>query len=100
MKTPSLAIAVTTSGKHVVLYCGDDAGKAKDQYAANTTNPDFAGLFLIVRPDYTRRAHPKDSKAREIAAAKAREDAAAKAGAEAEVAKTKVDDQPRRKADK
>lgn len=98
MKTPSLAIAVTTSGKHVVLYCGDDAGKAKEQYSANTINQDFAGLFLIVRPDYTRRARPAESKAREVAAAKAKEESAAKA--EAEAAKTKADEQPKRKATK
>lgn len=103
MKTPSLAIAVTTAGKHVVLYCGDDAGKAKEQYSANTTNPDYAGMFLLLRPEFTRRARPAESKAREVAAAKAKAEAEAKAKAEAEKSADndeKPTEQPKRKATK
>ena len=101
MKTPSITVAVTTAGKHVVLYCGDDAGKAKECYSASATNPDFDGLFLIVRPDYTRRSHPRDSHMRELAAKKAAEGAAkAKAEVEAKAREQSEADQPKRKAAK
>lgn len=57
MKAPSLVIGFKGEVPSVI-YCGADAGKAKDIYQANSTNTDLGGVMLFVRPEYTRRNRP------------------------------------------
>lgn len=54
MKTPSL-VAVQINGKWTVPYIGDDAGPAKDGYAAAINGGQAEAAFLIIRPDFQRR---------------------------------------------
>lgn len=69
MKTPSITVGVK-GGKYTVLYCGEDGGKAKDTYQANTGNTELDGVFLIIRPEYTRRIKPAKSGTQEPVEAK------------------------------
>lgn len=57
MKAPSLVIGFKGETPSVI-YCGEDAGKAKTAYEASNSNADLDGVMLFIRPEYTRRNRP------------------------------------------
>jgi len=57
MKAPSLVIGFKGEVPSVI-YCGEDAGKAKSVYEASNGNADLDGVMLFIRPPYARRNRP------------------------------------------